>query len=104
MACCGAVCGVRGGREARGGGKHLGAIGGRAVTQERGHVGVVLETGQDYVKLHPLWQRHAHFSKAADRSGNNTTISQKKTLDIKLVDTLGSYSTTTPGQSPDVYQ
>ena len=57
VSCCGAVCGVRGGCETRARTKYLRAVGGGAVTQERSHVGVVLETGQDNVQLHPLWDK-----------------------------------------------
>ena len=50
----GAVRRVWGGCEARPRGGHLGGVGGGAVTQQRGHVGVVLQAGQDNVELHPL--------------------------------------------------
>lgn len=42
------------GAEAAAGAEPLGPVGGRAVAQERGHVGVVLQAGEDYVQLHPL--------------------------------------------------
>ena len=68
VACCGAVCGVWSCCEGRTRRKHLGAVSRRAVTQERGHVGVVLQAGQDDVELHPLWHKHAHFDKAAEQT------------------------------------
>lgn len=68
VACCGAVRGVWGRCEGRARGKHLGAVSRRAVTQERGNVGVVLQAGQDDVELHPLWHKHTHFEKTAEQT------------------------------------
>lgn len=62
VAGCGAVRGVRRGCEALAGGQNLGAVSRRAVTQERGHVGVVLQTGQDDVQLHPLINTNTQVS------------------------------------------
>lgn len=60
MARCSAVGAVRGSCKARARRQYLRAISRRAVTQERGHMGVVLETGQDNVELHPLGHRVTH--------------------------------------------
>lgn len=52
---CGSVVSWVGGRRWPVGSRlHLGAISWTAVAQQRGHVGVVLQAGQDDVQLHPL--------------------------------------------------
>ena len=88
MSCCGAVRRVCGGCEARTGRKYFGTVSRRAVAQERGHVGVVLQTGQDNVQLHPLWDKHSSMRLLTLK---NTTLQQRQTtvLDMKHVHTEG---------------
>ncbi|TNN33881.1 hypothetical protein EYF80_055954 [Liparis tanakae] len=81
--------GLRGGREAAGAGaERLGPVGRGAVAQEGRHVGVVLQTGEDDVQLHPLWERthtHTHiYTHTHTHTHNMINIPYISDFDIRL--------------------